>query len=72
MHSIRECFDRAEGAWTGPVVHGAATLAVLLAVKVKVSYICRPEVSQGSVVRKDVALFEIPNVFASELDGSGA
>jgi hypothetical protein len=72
MHSIGEGFDRAERAGTGRVVHSASALSVLLVVEVQSSRIRHSKLGKGSTVGKDVAVFEEPNVFPSELDGSGA
>jgi cytidylate kinase len=72
MHLLCKCFDRAEGSGTGCVVHGAASLAVFLVVKVKSRRIRRSKSVKGSIMRKAEALFEKPNVLSSELDGSGA
>jgi hypothetical protein len=72
MYSVGECFDWAEGSGTGCVVHGAATLAILLVVKVKSDRIRRSQFVKWRIMRQDVALFEKPNVLAAELDGAGA
>ena len=58
MYSVGECFYWAEGSGTGCVVHGSATLVVLLVVKVKSNRIRRSQFVKWRIMRQDVALFE--------------
>jgi hypothetical protein len=70
MDPICESFDRTERGRTCRVVHGCATLAVLLIIQVQPGGIGLAQGVQGRRVCKAVSVFEKVDVLASKLYGS--
>ena len=69
--TVGKGLDRAKGLGKRRVVHSAASLAILLVIKVEAHAVYLLEYRQWGGVRKNCAVFEEANVLAPELDCAG-
>jgi hypothetical protein len=68
--TIGQCFHGAERTIEGSVVHGAASLAILLVVQIEADRIGVTKLGKGTAVGENEALLEKSNVLSPELDGA--
>jgi hypothetical protein len=72
MDPICKGFDREKQTSACRVVHGAATLSVLLIINIKSYAIGLTELVKGGGMGEDVAIPEETDVLSTELDGTSA